>query len=616
VFARTRRKTASPHPGDRVSIAAADARTVITPVPFLLLDDRAAPATTPASRLYASPVEHVVCRDAGAIDATCARIDAALAAGQHVALALRFELGHALLRIDGPPADGPLIEALVCAAPPRRLDRAGVDAWLAAHDDGAPAGLADARPTRDLAAYTRGFDTLQRAIADGECYQGNLTFALHADVFGTPAALWRRLAAAQPTAFGALGRLADGWVLSASPELFVERIGDVLRAKPMKGTAARDADPRTLRDDAKTRAENVMIVDLLRNDLGRIADTGSVTVPSLFDLEALPTAWQMTSTVQARRTGPLPLRTLLDALFPCGSVTGAPKRRAMQVLAAIEAAPRGLYCGALGWLDPGGDLRLSVAIRTLELDATARRAKLGIGSGVVADSTAAAEHAESQLKARFATALDPGFALIETLRVEHGAPQRLDAHLDRVAASARTFGFAWDRDAFERRLRDTARALASPSPHRLRATLAHDGTMQTATAPLDAVAEPVGLAWADGPPLDPHDRFLAHKTTWRNRYDTAVALAVERGLFDLLFVNTRGEVCEGARSALFARVDGRWCTPPLAAGALPSVMRAAVLADPAWRAIERPLTRTDVEAADALLAVNSVRGVLRARLVR
>ncbi|MCU0869816.1 MAG: chorismate-binding protein [Burkholderiales bacterium] len=590
------------------------------PAPFLLLDDRSAAPGVAASRLYAPPLDHAVCTDAAQFDAFCADIDAVLAAGRHVALVARYGLGFSLLGLAPPHGpDGPLLEALIVDAP-QRLTRTQVDAWLAtqagaASADALPAAtLVDLAPRWDFARYADAFAVLQRAIADGDCYQGNLTFACDARVVGPPAALHARLAAAQPTPFAAFARLASAWIVSASPELFVARDGPVLRAKPMKGTAARDTDPQRLRDDAKTRAENVMIVDLLRNDLGRIAATGSVHVPALFDLEALPTAWQMTSTVEARRDTPLPLAALLRALFPCGSVTGAPKRRAMQVLAAAEGhVARGVYCGAIGWLDPGGDFRFSVPIRTLELDAAGQRARLGVGSGVVADSRAADEYAECLLKTRFARAFDPGFALFETLRVEAGGALRVDAHLARLAASAAAFGFAFDRARVLAAIVHTARN-ATASPARLRVQLAHDGTVQTTLAPLEPLTEPVDVLLATAR-VRSDDPWLAHKTTQRAAYDAAIREAQARGAFDMIFCNEHDEVAEGARSAVFARIDGHWCTPPLACGALPSVMRAVLLSDPQLAAREVPIPRDALLRADALIVANSVRGALRARLV-
>ncbi|MCW5625512.1 MAG: aminodeoxychorismate synthase component I [Burkholderiales bacterium] len=580
----------------------------MTPGPFLLLDDRTAPIETAAARLFADPLEHLVCRDAREVDATFARIDAALAAGHHVALVAAYELGGLLQRVRLPAADVPLLEVLICPAP-QRLHRAAVDAWLDADD--APASIVDMQPAWDAKRYGAAFDWLQQAIHDGDCYQGNITFPLTFGVMGSPAALYARLVRAQPTAFCAFGRLAERHVLSLSPELFVRRRGSVLTAKPMKGTAPRDQDPSSLPRDDKTRAENVMIVDLLRNDLGRLAEIGSVRVPELFAVEPLPTVWQMTSTVEATRHGPLPTRELFAALFPCGSVTGAPKRRAMEVLAEVEQAPRGTYCGAIGWMAPDGDFSFSVPIRTLELDAAGKRGRMGIGSGVVADSGLGQEYDECVLKSRFLTRLDPGFALIETLRVEDGQAQRLQAHIDRLDASAQALDFVFDRHAA--RAEVATRAAGCGHPHRLRMLLTRDGALTLEVFPLEAIREPVTVRIADAS-SDSADPFLRHKTTWRPQYDRALRQATRAGDFDHLFFNERDELAEGARSCVFVRIGHRWVTPPLSAGVLPSVMRAELLRDPDFGAVEGTVSRAQLLAARQVVVANSVRGALTARV--
>jgi para-aminobenzoate synthetase/4-amino-4-deoxychorismate lyase len=370
----------------------------------------------------------------------------------------------------------------------------------------------------------------------------------------------------------------------------------------MKGTAPRSSSAEILRASEKDQAENLMIVDLLRNDLGRVADNGSVVVERLFDIEDYPTVWQMVSEVSAR-IGPRSLAELLSALFPCGSITGAPKVRAMQIAAELENTARGIYTGALGWLAPNGDFRLNVAIRTLTLNA-AKTGQLGIGSGIVADSQAPAEWQECLLKARFLYDCDPGLKLIETLRRENGEYPRLAGHLARLRHSAAWFGFALDEAALLQQIE----AQPASGLWRIRLTLAKSGDLEVQSFSL--AAEPDGVRqaqWAEVR-IDSTNPLRRHKTTERHIYDAALhTLRPNSPLFDVIFLNERGEVAEGARSNVFVERDGVFLTPPLASGCLPGVLRAELLAS--GEARETVLLPTDL--ADGLWLGNALRGLIR-----
>ncbi|MCK2127040.1 bifunctional anthranilate synthase component I family protein/class IV aminotransferase [Thauera aromatica] len=547
------------------------------------------------------------------------------------------------------------------------LASAEVEAWLAAQEalatgagaqtEPAAAGTLALQPGIDRAAFDAAIARIHRAIEAGETYQLNYTYPFGVRAFGAPASLYRRQRRRQPVAYGAwialpataplpppgagaagavppasAGRLRH--ILSCSPELFVRHAGGRLQARPMKGTAARDDDPeadaraaRSLAADPKSRAENLMIVDLLRNDIGRIARTGSVRVPALFEVERYATVWQMTSSIKAALPADTGFPAVLRALFPCGSITGAPKRRTMELIEALETGPRGLYTGSIGWIDappPGracGDFCLSVAIRTLCLEAPQadglRPGVLGVGAGIVIDSRAADEFDECRLKARFLSGLDPGFCLFETMRVSPaGEIAHLDSHLARLEASAAVFGFAFDRDAILQAL--AARSGPGPAGRvmRLRLALFKDGRSEIVLAPLeDLPPGPVGVLLSDVP-IDGRDFFLRHKTSLRARYDAAVAQAVAHGAFDVLFHNHDGELTEGGRSNVFVRIDGEWLTPPLRAGVLPGVMRARLLADPRWQAREAVLRVADLERAQRIVLCNALRGPLPAVLRR
>ncbi|THJ49566.1 aminodeoxychorismate synthase component I [Burkholderia sp. LS-044] len=628
---------------------------------FALLDDCDSTASARSSRLYSGFVRERVCTDPARLDAVDAAVAQDLRDGLHAVVVGDYEFGRNLQKAQ--PGHAPLRFLLYARC--ERLSRDEVDAWLAQQDGGSDApsiaGVAHVAKSVSRDAFDAAIAAVHDALRAGDSYQVNYTYRLNFDVFGTPLALYRRLRARQPVRYGALVALPDGaWIVSCSPELFVEKHGDVLRARPMKGTAPRSADPRDdaaaaafLANDPKNRAENVMIVDLLRNDVSRIARTGTVRVPALFSVEPYASVWQMTSTVEAGWREGTTFAQMLRALFPCGSITGAPKYKTMQLIDAIESTPRGLYTGAIGWLDaakqgadsdaPGerlagcGDFCLSVAIRTLTLDATGegatgaearnpataiagrRRGTMGVGAGIVLDSVAADEYAECELKARFLTDADPGFQLFETTAATRADGIRhLDRHLARLQRSAEAFGFRFDPEALRREIDARCAVLDGDDAYRMKLALAKDGTIEIVAAPLKPLpAGPVGvlLASAHGfASTRASDALLLHKTTRRAEYDRAWQAAEALGCFDMLFVNERGEVTEGGRSNVFVKLDGQWVTPPLESGVLPGVMRGVLLDDRVFGATERVVTRDDLARAEALLLTNALRGALDAVL--
>lgn len=585
-----------------------------TPFPFAFFDNNLDADGLRGAWLLSGLVEEVICDDAGNWQDCLQHLDEAAGNGAWVAVAAAYELGHAIearLRPLLPAGSGPLLQAWIFERG-EWLDSSASEAWLKAQAGDAPGGVAALQADIAETAYLENIERIRRYIADGDCYQVNYTFPFSGQAYGAPAALYQALRAAQPVRYGAFIHHAGGSVLSRSPELFLERRGTTLSSLPMKGTAARDADPATLRSSEKDRAENVMIVDLIRNDMGRLAPAGGVRVDELFHVEPYPTVWQMISRVVAEPVS-AGLPEIFRALFPCGSITGAPKIRAMEIIRELEPSPRGIYCGALGFIRPGGDFRLSVPIRTLLVDADGE-AKLNVGSGVVYDSSPAGEWAECHLKARFLTALPTPLRLIETLRyAPAGAAAEafpfLAEHLERLSASARWFGFPFDADAF----RDTLAAIGGDTPLRVRVTLGQGGDFSLETAPLSTGAP------ADAPTvvLSPHrvrsnDPLLRHKTTARQRYDQELARVMAEGHFDALFLNERDELTEGARSNLFVQKDGELLTPPQDAGLLNGVLRRRLLRE--GQAREATLTVADLDQAEALFVGNGLRGLLRVHL--
>lgn len=583
---------------------------------FALFDDN---QNGKGDLLLSEPEEIIRCSGAGEIDDAFHAIERARLNGKWIAIAARYELGYALeprLRALLGDDGAPLLTAWVYGRA-ERLAPSETDARIAAalarcDEHTRLGGLMELQ--REIAEddYVRSVRRIRDYITAGDCYQVNFTFALRGRLYGSPLALYRALRAAQPVRHGALICHADGAILSRSPELFVERRGDRLRCRPMKGTAARDSDPAALTSSEKNRAENIMIVDLIRNDLGRLAPSGGVRVERLCEVEPYPSVWQMTSTVVAEpvKAG---LADVFRALFPCGSVTGAPKIRAMQIIHELETTPRSIYCGALGWIAPDGDFRFSVPIRTLEVGRDGE-ARLGLGSGIVADSEPAAEWAESLLKGRFLTGLRPAFGLIETLRCEPGAAEPyplLDRHFARLARSATVFGFVLDLDAIRRALIDKARALSGTQ--RVRVELAADGSFALSASPLgdDSAATPTVVVSTRT--VSSADPLLLHKTTARELYDAELRAAMAQGHFDALFFNERDELAEGARTNVYLDLGGDCLlTPPLRCGVLDGVYRRKLLDE--GKAREQCLTRADLSRARAILLSNAARGLFRVEL--
>lgn len=585
---------------------------------FALFDDNLDGA---GDLLLTELLERVECNDPALLANVLAEIEAQRANGRWVALALRYELGYALEpRLHSFLQPGiPLLTAWVF----RDYERLGaeettgrIDTSLSAQDEHQRvAGLARISAALESERYVDAISRIQGLIAAGDCYQVNFTFPMRAKAYGSPIALYKALRAAQPVKYGALIHDPDETILSRSPELFVERNGERLVCRPMKGTAPRESDPRSLAASEKNRAENVMIVDLIRNDLGRLVRAGGVHVGRLFDIEPYPSVWQMTSTVSAAPVSSS-FEDILRALFPCGSVTGAPKIRAMEIIGELEEQPRGIYCGGLGWLAPDGDFRLSVPIRTLEI-ARSGDVRLGIGSGIVADSDPASEWAECLLKGRFATDLKPAFGLIETLRCEAGMPDPyplLERHLARLQHSAAELGFVFDRQAVYRKLNEAASGL--DGTHRVRLELSADGSTSVIVAALDAIPlSPLPTVILSQERVLSTDLLQRHKTTARERYDRELRRAMAAGHFDVIFLNEDGEVAEGARSTLYLDSgDGHLLTPPLASGVLDGVYRRKLLDEGV--AFERRLTLADLMAANVIHLSNALRGLVPTRLVK
>ncbi len=568
--------------------------------PFALLWDR----RIEAARLFTEPRGVAEGTD---MESLLARIASWAEAGDWSVGALSYEAGAALdPALIGLTRGNPWLR-FSRHGPPRLLDAAAMGELLGRWRT--PASLGPLRPRVDPAGWQKAVGRVRDWIAAGDIYQANLTFAADLDLHGHPLALFARLFSPVAAPNGGVVHLGGGrWWLCLSPELFFTLADGELTARPMKGTAARAAGwgddiaaVRALADDPKNRAENLMITDLIRNDLSRVAVPGSVRVPCLFEVETYPSIHQMTSTVTAQLRPGLDALAALRALHPCGSITGAPKIRAMEIIAELEPHPRSLYTGSLGWIGPGArSAGFSVAIRTLEV--AGGRAVLGLGCGIVADSEPAAEWAESLSKARFLRPAAPR-TLIETMRIAPDGIARLCLHMDRLQRSAARFGFAFDRPGMEARLG----MLTVSSPRRLRLLLSAQGAVSLQLSPLPApLPEPASAALV-ALPVDPTDWRLHHKSGDRAFYDEARRAS---GATECLFVRPDGLLTEGSFTSLFVVRGGLFLTPPARLGLLPGVLRAELLQ--AGQAKEAELTEADL--ADGFLLGNSLRGLFAARL--
>ena len=474
-------------------------------------------------------------------------------------------------------------------------------------------------PDWSATEYAQRVDAVRAAIAEGETYQCNLTTRLRSAFAGDAFGLYGELAHRQRGAHHAFLDLGRYTVVSASPESFLTWEDGWLRAAPMKGTAARGRSPeqdRAAREallaSEKDRAENVMIVDLLRNDLARVCEPGSVQVTDLLRAEEYPTLWQLTSSVQGRARPGTRLAGMLEALFPCGSITGAPKLSTMGLIAELEDAPRGAYCGALGYLAPGPEPRASfnVAIRTVVIDGEDGSAVYGAGGGVTWASTAEGEYEELLVKAAvLPTGTREPFALLETFAVVGGVAQHLEAHLERLRTSAAHFGVPADRDEIEQTAR-AAVAEAGDEAVLLRLALRRDGSAEVTSRPLMAVPEPVRLALDTVRTAFPTG-LSAHKTTVRGHFTAARERHPEAD--DVVLLGEHGRAVETTISSLAARIDGTWCTPPLADGCLAGVGRRLALES--GELVEHPLTVEALRGAEELAVLSSARGWRPAVLV-
>ncbi len=597
--------------------------------PFVLLDDARAEGASDA-HLFENPREIFIARHPEKIESVLAEAEAARAAcGGTLAGYVAYEAGLALeeklasLAAPRTGGTGPLVWFGLFDEV-TRIPAADMPAWLAERSGPGHASIGPLDPAITLGDYLDRFDLLQRAIRAGDIYQANLTFMLEGPTRGDPLAVYAKIRPDAAAGYGGLVFDGSHYLLSFSPELFFSLKGREAKAKPMKGTRPRSADAaedwamaEELAASVKDKAENLMIVDLMRNDLSRVADAGSVRVDAPFAVETYPTVHQMVSTVRATLAEGTGAMDLLRALFPCGSITGTPKIRAMELIDSVEHNARGPYCGAIGRIgttpDGSVDAAFNVAIRTIRLtpgENNRHHAALGVGGAIVADSEPMAEWRECMVKGSFVRGAASGADLIETM---HFDPQEgiklLERHLERMKASAETLGFAFDRHQTRNLVQAICFELEEPA--KLRLLLARSGAIALETAPLPApLSEPVPCV-ALPHPLVAGDWRLTHKSTDRQFYEAALAAAKAGGAAEALLVRDDGLVTEGSWTSVFVERDGILLTPPLALGLLPGVLRRSLIED--GRAREAELTLDDLT--EGFLLGNALRGLMKAKLI-
>jgi para-aminobenzoate synthetase / 4-amino-4-deoxychorismate lyase len=579
--------------------------------PFVLLDDARDQCASPA-RLYSDPVDIVTTFDPAELPALLAKLKGRSA---HVAGFIGYEAGHAL-----EPKLMPIVQTPHKNAPPllwfgvfEGYQELAANAVADLLPDPSGGWIGSPNPSIGYPAYEKALATVKNYIAAGDIYQANLTFSSDVMLMGDPLAVYAGLRTRAKAGYGGIVWTGDDWLLSLSPELFFALKDGKLTTKPMKGTAMRGADACSdaaavaqLQSDPKQRAENLMIVDLLRNDLSRVAVPGSVNVPQLFHVETYPTVHQMISTVTAHLRAGVDAIDVISTIFPCGSITGAPKIRAMEVINQVETVQRSAYTGSIGRIDPGGDAAFNVAIRTLHLRAYENRATMGLGSGIVADSESGDEWRECLAKGGFVGS-QKTFDLFETMRFDPTVGiQLLDRHIARIGESARIFGFPFDRHAARNELQAATFRIAES--RRVRLMLSPSGRIAIEIQPHQPnPADSVDVRLV-ALPVDSSDFRLRHKTTDRSFY---VEARMAAGSFEVALVDALGFITEGSFTNIFVRGPGALLTPPLSRGLLPGVLRAELIAN--GSAVEADLRPEDLEA--PFFIGNASRGLLPARLV-
>lgn len=594
--------------------------------PFVFLDSEH--ASGGSALLFENPLDMITTSESGEVETCLEKIEKHTKKGAYLAGFFSYECGASfeskLQPLLPEKNDTPLLWFGVFD-PPRQLSSFEGDEWLKKNSSQTGQEeyeIGEITPSLSQQEYEQKFQAVMEYISAGDIYQANLTFKGHFSFSGSPFSFYRTLRRGQQTAFGGMIETGKHTYLSLSPELFFSHQDGVFSCRPMKGTAKRGitnsedlAIMDWLRSDQKSQAENLMIVDLMRNDMSRISEPGSVEVSKLYDVETYPTLHQMTSSISSRLRSDVSVSDIIKNIFPCGSVTGAPKLRAMEIIHELEEGPRGIYTGAIGYIAPNKQARFNVAIRTVNLTKTS--GEIGIGSGLVADSDGKEEYSECLLKMRFMQDPPPRFELLETLKWDNMEGYALlDFHLERLEKSARYFGIPFKKSEIEKDLSQLTGEFKD-TPRRVRLLLNRHGEITLSHTPLPTIDEQEPWTFViSNKPTNSKEPFFYHKTTHRRFYDTERELQKSRTSCDeVIFLNERGEITEGSFTNIFVRQAGRLLTPARSCGLLDGTLRRALLERTEDPAIEAILTIEDLLSAQAIYLGNSVRGLIPAKLL-
>lgn len=608
---------------------------------YALLDDSKSSKSQSKNLLFTNPQHEIIARTEDELAQALDEIEVYKKQGLYLCGYLSYEAGYYFIDKMIPRKSKYNQQPLLYFIAFKDLHRANRDEVEACFNKADPYPesnlcLHDFQLNVEKPAYLNAISKIKKYISAGDTYQINYTLKYKFKLQGTASALYKALRKKQPVEFGALLHFPESKVVSLSPELFIKKGGSTLTSKPMKGTAKRgktkeedEAIVDFLKQDSKTLSENVMIVDLIRNDFGRICKIGSVHVENLFQVQTFKTLHQMISTVKGTLEKSPSFKNLLHALFPCGSITGAPKIRTMEIINELEKEPRGIYTGAIGYLMPDDNFYFNVPIRTISIDEN-NQCEMGIGSGIIYESNAEAEYEECLLKADFLTNLNQDFYLIESFRfdADNGIFINLDKHLKRLSQSAQSFGFKLDIEHIEKELDqtktklqtkstlpfDSAQGAVSDVPsmgkclYKIRLTAFQDGKMKISYDLVQAESGTLKTITISNDIINSQSIFQHHKTSRREHYNRAYDEAEKNGFYDVIFFNENDHLVEASRHNIFIKKEGGYFTPPLKAGALNGIERQEFMKNNEVKEVE--ITRDKLIAADEILLSNSVRGMV------
>lgn len=598
--------------------------------PFILFENTLPAHADEKAWLFSKPCREIIARNAEEFEQALGLIDEERRKGHYLAGYISYEAGYALSEklagfLDTDSPDGLPLLQFYAFPQAQRIDSAEVTKALSRLPE-SPPFIRHWQPAETESEYVHNLSRINDYISAGDTYQVNHTYRVNFELDGDVHGLYAALRQRQPVAFSSLMHLPGYDVLSLSPELFIRKQGLVLSTKPMKGTSPRGVTQeedtaiiQAMAEDKKQQSENLMIVDLMRNDIGRLAKTGSMKVSKLFEIQTYKTLHQMISSIQGEVDKDISFADVIKGLFPCGSITGAPKIRTMEIIHELENTPRGIYTGAIGFITPDNDFTFNVPIRTLTFPEGSQKGSLGIGGGIIYESDALDEWHESQLKAHFLTGLNKQFKFIETFVYDGFNRQlpRLMQHLKRLKDSTGSFDIPIDIDTVHASIEQYVAQLENTQSYKIRLLVDADGEFAisseaiTATDEDNAVLPKLALSQYT---IDADNVFRRHKTTNRALYNDEFTHYDAQGFYDVLFLNQHGNLAEASRHNVYLEKDGILYTPPVKDGALPGVMRNELLTGDR-PVVEQSLDITQLHSADAVYLSNSVRGFVKVQMI-